>query len=170
MLRDIGKKLLFFVCVVGFIGASSTVALASCDDAVIKFHDASEILSGKGVTRQITTVFFCEGGSLAVPQMTSVHFLEDRGGALCYREMTCGNMYAWEGYVAVKGSWIWQHSLGKFLGGSAEIVEAGSGIVDSLSQFGFRDNYNGGQATVYLAVDWGKVRRYCKEPSPAICL
>jgi hypothetical protein len=166
--RLVRGSALLILCILGFDLAP--LALGSCNDAVIRFNDEAEIRAGKGVTRQITSVMFCEGGSLAVPQMTSVHFLEEVDGRLCYRDMTCGNLTAWEGYVAVKGSWIWQQSLGKFLGGSNGIVEAESGVIASLSRFGFRDNYNGGQATVYVAVDWGNVQRFCKEPSAQVCL
>ena len=157
-------SVLGFVLPICFL--QSPQAYAGCADLVIKFTENKSAVAGAPAAadqkigdlpaRSVTGVFFCSGRNYEVPERTSMHFLYEKNGQTCYRDLTCGNTNAWNVYLGVSGIWSRFDSFGKFL--------------DSPDFLRVKRNHDGTQVSIDLAVEWGHIDRYCHAASEEICL
>jgi hypothetical protein len=107
-----------------------------------------------------TMIFRCIGNTATIPGMTLIQTLQERNGKLCYRDMSCGNVNAWNGYIALSGSWVWYESFVKFI-----ISPAGRDTLISADR-----DFNGRNVEAKVSIEWGQVRRSCKPISEEICM
>lgn len=86
---------------------SPTLARAECKDLVMRMASPD----GK---REITTFFNCHGGSYQIPEATTTHLFEWKGGELCQTTRVCGNVKGWRGTFGVGALWTFGNSFTDF--------------------------------------------------------
>lgn len=154
------------LCAALTVFAQAHTAQAGCKNAVVNFIEGWTPPEGAPAegelalkppegARRLTGVFFCEGDRITIPEMTSMHFIEEKNGQVCYQDRTCGNLSAWDVYVGVSGSWRHFRSASEWTAGSDFIQRSTS--------------WNGTTISFNVGVNWGKIERYCRAMSEPIC-
>jgi hypothetical protein len=150
--------LLFFVCAV------PKIASASCTSAVVKFQEYQKVNNNAPenfTSRTITAYLRCDSHKVSrvtLPETTTMHFLENKHGKTCYHDRTCGNIKSWSAFVGVSGAWDWFNA-------STNFFES-----DAFNEYTSKTEWKNGLVEVNLALEFGKIERYCKPISEEICL
>jgi hypothetical protein len=105
-------------------------------------------------------IFRCIGNTTTIPGMTLIQTLQERNGRLCYRDLGCGNVESWAGYLALSGSWVWYESFVKFV-----TSPTGRDALITADR-----DFNGRDVEARVSLEWGQIKRSCKPISEEICM
>lgn len=106
--------------------------------------------------RKLTTYLSCISGNIFAPRTTLLHFMESTDSKFCYWERSCGNLIAMKGHISMSGEWNFFNSMTEFIRSPG------------FSEITTKTNATG--IYIKFAVNYEHIRRYCKDPSPKICM
>ena len=130
--------------------------------------------------RELSAVISCMGGGKYIPSMSVLHFMETNEKEICYFERTCGNFDRWDGKFSFGFHWKAFNTVSDFFFDPIDIEDtdvfpnsgSGGAVTETEVEIsGSReDTINKKEVYLKFLFKWGKVERYCQDPSPKFCI
>ncbi|MDC0256068.1 hypothetical protein OAK75_14310 [Bacteriovoracales bacterium] len=130
--------------------------------------------------RELSAVISCMGGGKYIPSMSILHFTETNEKEICFFERSCGNFDRWDGKFSFGFHWRAFNSVSEFFFNPVDIDDtdiypnsgSGGGVTETGITVGgtVKDETKTKEIFLKFSFDWGKVERYCSDPSPKFCI
>lgn len=130
--------------------------------------------------RELSAVISCMGGGKYIPSMSILHFTETNEKEICFFERSCGNFDRWDGKFSFGFHWRAFSSVSEFFFNPVDIDDTelypNSGSGGAVTETGItvsgtvEDETKTKEIFLKFSFNWGKVERYCSDPSPKFCI